>query len=396
MSRISWWLPVSASAAAVVMAALALMAMRAGVARHDLAIEGRILGIAHQAEAELREAGIDSAETVLRDLLEQFAQDIQGLVLHDSAGAPMASVGRVELEAPLRSVDLYLGRFAAADRGSRGSGGPRGFGRGRARLDVAVSPEVLKAPLATRLVFPFAVVVGAILVGLAVLEARMVERNRQLEVEAVDRRRLEGLARAGAGLAHQLRTPLATIKGSCQLLEEDLRESRASKRLRTAIAEAERMERTLRMLLDYARPPQPQPVSSKVTEVVDSLVGRWPRISLEIGPDAVVFADPDHLHEMLANLIENAVQAGPPDSEVRIAASSCGRWCTIEVQDHGPGPGEDPEELFEPYVTSKADGTGLGLPIARTLAEVNGGTIELFATAGGGGTVRVRLPAGEV
>jgi signal transduction histidine kinase len=261
-------------------------------------------------------------------------------------------------------------------------------------LELFLDPAAGERPLASRLLVPATAVAGLVMVALAVLGARLVERQRALEVAAVHRRRLESLARAGAGLAHQLRTPLATVKGSCQLVLENVGHGPGAERLEAAVREAERMERTLALLLDYARPPSPEPVDVGLAEVVTELGNRHSKVTADVANDLVVRVDPAHLEQLLGNLVDNALEWSPAGGEVRISASREGDRVVVEVVDRGPGPGDDPEALFEPYVTGRADGTGLGLPMARTLAEVNGGSVTLAGAPGGGCVARLELPAG--
>jgi len=335
--------------------------------------------------------GVAQGEPLLGELLEESGAEVRGLCLRDSAGHEVVVVGECPPLPPARELELFLGRFAGESR--TGPGGAWRHGRGRYSLEVFLAPRAGRPPLASRLVVPAAAGVGLAMLGLALFGARLLERQRRLELEAVDRRRLEGLARAGAGLAHQLRTPLATIKGSCQLVQEEYPDGPWARRVGSAVREAERMERTLSLLLDYARPPQPQPTSIALASALHDLVDRFGALKLSIPEDLRVTADPEHLQQLLGNLLENANQVSPEDAPVSVTAARVGDEITIQVVDHGPGPGEDPEELFEPYVTRRADGTGLGLPMARTLAEVNGGTVTLHRGEHRGCVARLVLPA---
>jgi signal transduction histidine kinase len=250
---------------------------------------------------------------------------------------------------------------------------------------------------------PVVWVAALALVGLSLVGGRLlVRRQREMLLEA-ERQRLEGLARAGAGLAHQLRTPLATIKGTSQLLLEERGEARGEEHGRTALGriveQSERMERLLRDLLDYARPTGAEPGTVPLVEMAPELEALDPRVHVRFEGDPAVEADPEHLRQILANLVENALAAaGDPvqvtariDRSPRVPGSAQGAL-EIAVADRGPGPGDDPERLFEPYVTERADGTGLGLPIARALARANGGEVTLEARPGGGTVARLRLP----
>ena len=100
--------------------------------------------------------------------------------------------------------------------------------------------------------------------------------------------------------------------------------------------------------------------------------------------EAVVSADPEHLAQIIENLVDNAEAFSPTGGGVDIAACLKHDRLEIVIADRGPGPGLEPEELFQPYVTTRADGTGLGLTIARTLAEANSGDVTLRPRDGGG------------
>jgi signal transduction histidine kinase len=218
-------------------------------------------------------------------------------------------------------------------------------------------------------------------------------RQRSEALREAQRRRLEALARAGAGLAHQLRTPLATIKGSCQLMGEQLEQSPQRARLQAAISQADRMERMLGMLLDFARPPAPQPRPVEVRAMLQEVTAHRSRVQLGRIDNAVASADPEHLTQIVDNLVNNAEAFSPSGEMVEVAAALERNRVEIIVADRGPGPGPDPEEHFQPYITTRADGTGLGLAIARTLAEANDGDLILQPRKGGGCEAVLSLPA---
>lgn len=394
--RPALWLPTLAAVAAAIMIGLAWSTARAVGDRHDLALDGEVLGLAHRAEIELREQGLSSAEPVLSRLLE-VGSEVSWIALVTMAGETVAEVGVCAPGSATRNIEVALGRvaFGAHERGSGPQGaGPAGWTRGRGRLElrICLDPEADKPPMVSRLVVPASVAVSCLLFGLALLGARLLERQHRLDLELADRRRLEALGRAGAGLAHQLRTPLGTIKGSCQLVLERVADPSAARRLEVAVAEAERMERMLSLLLDFARPPQPEPVQVSLRDELARIVELNPGVTTETADNPTAWVDREHLQQMLGNLVENAIDAGDGSEKVTLVARTDGDHVYIDVTDRGVGPGDDPERLFEPYVTDRADGTGLGLPIARTLAEVNRGTVTLHSREGGGCVARVVLP----
>jgi len=248
-------------------------------------------------------------------------------------------------------------------------------------------------PLPIRFLLPFSVVVGLGLFALAVLGGRLLIRQQhEAEVES-DRRRLQALGRAGAGLAHQLRNPLATIKGSAQLLEEILKDHESRNRAGTIVTQADRMDRMLGTLLDFARPPAPEISTVDLCHALSELTRDVARVRVDVPASTTVDVDPDHLDHIVENLLSNALLHSPNDSIVEISGHTIGGQVEIQISDRGPGPGDEPEELFQPYVTHRPDGAGLGLTIARTLAEANGGRLTLVSRQDGGSTAVLILPA---
>ena len=390
---------------AMVLIALAGTASDALAERQLLVAEGRLLQVAHGLERDLRLEGPAGAEAVLQAALEREAGFVRGLRVLDPEGSvqfEIGQVGRPREASPVRRVDLFLGpawhvggpRIPRRDRA-------RGLGGGSRALVIALAPDAITPPLVTRLLLPAAVGAALVLVALAMLGGRLLIRRQEQERRAAERRRLEGLARAGAGLAHQLRTPLATLKGSCQLLLEGLGGDRPGpqrRRLETMLEQSERMDRLLARLLDFARPPEPEPRTVELEAVLEEILTGMEgvgtdlrqRIDLDIPTGIHVRVDPEHLALMLENLLANALAFSPEGAHIRVGIEELpGDLVELRIRNRGPGPGEDPERWFEPYVTSRADGSGLGLPISRALAEANGGGLTLAEAAPGegGGTI---------
>ena len=240
-----------------------------------------------------------------------------------------------------------------------------------------------------------AVGVGLALFAFAALGGRLLVRQRREAAAAARSHRLEALGRAGAGLAHQLRNPLATIKGSCQLLQERLTDPGLAERVQATIVQADRMDRMLGTLLDFARPPRPEPRNTPLGPTLHEVERRHPGTRIVGRVDLEVRVDPEHLLQILENLIANACALGAAGEPVEVSAVRAGTRIEVRVADRGPGPGDDPEHLFQPYTTNRVDGTGLGLPIARALAEVNNGTLILGARPGGGSIAVLTLPPAE-
>ncbi len=416
------WDLILPSAATVVAIALLLLASTATTARSErrtLTLEGRMNRAARSIEIALRDVQPADAEAVLARELDASDGLLRGLALLDPGGVPEAAVGAADGPGVFE-VDLFLGSAWRSEPGDttgrtasgtlpgmRGGpgrgmhGGAHGGGpRGRRILRLVPSPAALGPPWSELLLLPVVVLTAAALVALSLVGGRLLVRRQREALAELERQRLEELALAGAGLAHQLRTPLATIKGSCQLLLERSLEDRDGRdgtdgtdgSLDRILEQAKRMEHLLGDLLDYARPTRAEARPVRFGEVAAELASLSPRVRVTGDRDAEILADGEHLRQILVNLVDNALQASPEEAPVELAARTADAGVEITVADRGAGPGDAPERLFEPYVTGRAGGTGLGLPIARSLARANGGTLTLAERPGGGALARLRLP----
>src|SRR5690606_2640786 len=184
-----------------------------------------------------------------------------------------------------------------------------------------------------------------------------------------------------AVLGHELRNPLAALKGHAQLVVERLdAEHRGRKSAERVVHEARRLETLMAQILDFAK------TGALAREDVDpgallaaatAALGD-PRVALDTARAPRVWSlDGTRMGQVLANLLTNAAQAAPPDGgHVRASCAVEGGQLVYVVDDDGPGfpPGEE-EAAFEPFKTTRVQGTGLGLAIARRIVEAHGGTI---------------------
>ncbi len=225
-------------------------------------------------------------------------------------------------------------------------------------------------------------------------------------MEEVVRRseRLADLGKVAAGLAHELRNPLASMAGSVELLaaSEGLR-SEDQRLMAIVLKEAARLEQLVARFLDYSRPAPPRLASVDLAQVAREVAEVFAadptaaRVRLERAFEPVVVqADPDQLRQVLWNLLLNAAQAIQAGGGGTIHLS-CGPapegGAELTVADDGPGlPAEHQARLFTPFFTTKAGGTGLGLATVHRVVEAHGGQVEAGARAGGGARFTVRLP----
>ncbi len=231
--------------------------------------------------------------------------------------------------------------------------------------------------------------------------------TRLVEIEDELRRseRLAAVGQLAAGLAHEIRNPLASLSGAMELLEPELPElgARFPRLFGIVRRETERLDRLVTRFLDYARPGRLRleccPLAAVLEEIAELLASSQhhsTKLVLELGPAVEVDGDPDALRQVFWNLVLNAVEADPLDRLVRVRAAREGGRVRVEIEDRGTG--IDPEmidRIFEPFFTTKPKGTGLGLATVHQLVERQGGSLQVTSQLGSGTTVTVLLTAAE-
>ena len=238
--------------------------------------------------------------------------------------------------------------------------------------------------------------------------ATAMERHRHeeglRERQMVRAEQMAAIGQVAAGVAHELRNPLTSIKG---LVQVNLREADASglpaEDLRVIEHEVRRMERTLQTFLDFARPPRPDRSRLHLAGVVErvvALVGGRARkqgVALRfLRPDdpGWVDGDQDQLQQLVLNLVLNALDAMPHGGAVEVEIRPP-RDGAVELLVRDTGPGIAPHVLpkvFETFVSSKETGIGLGLPVSRRIAEDHGGGLTTYNLPAGGACFTLRLP----
>ncbi len=214
--------------------------------------------------------------------------------------------------------------------------------------------------------------------------------------------RLRALGQLSAGVAHEIRNPLAGIATTAEVLGEKLAGDEDKVRyIHAMLDEIQRLDSIVKNLLAFARPPKPQVSRCSVADVAarvtllsaDAATARGVTVSTAVDDDALCLADASQLTQVLLNLVLNAVQACATSDRVSVAARRDDVWVAIEVADTGAGVADDVRaSLFDPFVTTKTQGTGLGLAICRQIVEDHHGTIACeFLEKGTRFTVR--LPA---
>jgi signal transduction histidine kinase len=250
---------------------------------------------------------------------------------------------------------------------------------------------------------------GAVLVSryktvarrLAEQEARVAEEQRRGEAT---RWRQESLARMGemaAVVAHEVRNPLAGIKGVLQVVGQRLpAESSERRALQEATLRLDSLQALTEELLLFARPRSPEPAPLSLARLVEETVGllRADRglaglIVETRGDHGELRGDPRQLRTVVLNLLRNAAEATAGKGRVVVDVRERGNEVELRVEDDGPGvPEAQRERIFEPFFTTRARGTGLGLAIVRRVVEAHGGEVTVESAPGGGACFRVTLP----
>ena len=226
--------------------------------------------------------------------------------------------------------------------------------------------------------------------GLVRWVLRREARERQLERD----RRLASLGELSAVLAHEIRNPLASLKGNAQLLAGLLPEGeRTRQKAERVVDEAVRLETLTNDLLDFVRTGDIRRAEVDPAALLRASAASVDADSIAVdgkGAPPTWALDAERLRQALTNLLENAVQAGAP---VRATVATSDGHLVFEVRDAGPGvPVEDQERIFEPFFTRRPRGNGLGLAVAKRMIELHRGTISVANAPGGGAVFRVELP----
>jgi two-component system, NtrC family, sensor histidine kinase HydH len=244
---------------------------------------------------------------------------------------------------------------------------------------------------------------------------QLAEANRNLqEAEATVRRteRLAALGQLSAGLAHEIRNPLSTIKGSAEMLLKNVdTDGAVSHELAGFISsEVDRTNALVTRFLDFARPLELHLEKTEITEVIDEAVAQvekhTPPLDVSIyknySPDIPPFLlDRQLIERVLYNLLLNAAQASPPRGSVTVKTRQAGdtvEGSTVEIAVIDRGSGIAPknrESIFNPFFTTKSSGVGLGLAIVSKIVDEHGGQITVESEPGAGSVFRVLLPIRE-
>jgi PAS domain S-box-containing protein len=227
-----------------------------------------------------------------------------------------------------------------------------------------------------------------------------ITERKAAEARLREQAALAQLGELAAIVAHEVRNPLAGIRGSLQVLATRLPETLRERQIvGTMVERIDALAARVRDILLFAgsgrvrlQPVSVAPILADVSAAAAAAVPGAPPIELACEP-LVAVADPELLRELLLNLVLNACQAATSGTAIEVTTVPAGDQCRIAIADRGPGiPPEIRDRVFEPFFTTKHGGTGLGLAIVKRLADVQGGTVSLEDRPGGGATATVHLP----
>nr|MDA3935902.1 ATP-binding protein [Actinomycetota bacterium] len=236
--------------------------------------------------------------------------------------------------------------------------------------------------------------VGGRILG-AVLTIEDVSEVKSLTEQLIRADRLAAMGELTAGVAHEVRNPLGVIRASVQLLEDaECDQVRIYEASGVIKQEIDRLDKVIKALLDFGRPSRPTLMVTRLDEVLNDVVlftNRFAKqsdvtISLHFSEGlSPVLGDPDQLKQVFLNLVTNAVQAMEDHGgHIVVSAEDDGDFVEARVQDDGPGiPSKDIGKVFDPFHSTRDDGTGLGLTIVHRIIDEHDGHIEVESTPDG-------------
>ncbi len=228
---------------------------------------------------------------------------------------------------------------------------------------------------------------------------RLTLEKQESYIELLEKKKREAeiykkLYRISADLAHEIKNPLASIKGAVELLSE----GRDNKKLLKIVKkETERLDKILKDFLNLARPSSREKVKidlkKLVEEVIESLESSRKEIEFK-GENIYITMDPSSLRSVVENLLRNATQWAK--SKVKVNLYKEGEWITLSIEDDGPGvPYEDRFRIFEPFFSKRRDGSGLGLALVKKLTIDFGGFVFVEDSPLGGARFVLKIPLKE-
>jgi two-component system sensor histidine kinase PilS (NtrC family) len=334
-------------------------------------------------------SGLVTADSDLRVLtFNRSAAEITGLTAEQAVGHDATEVLQLPLAVRARLSDLAERRSLRSDLEFRTTDGRR--------IDIGMTASTVAFPSGRA---------GYLFAFQDVTDVKRLERHARLQ------QRLAAVGEMAAGIAHEIRNPLASMSGSIQVLRQELPLSEDQAQLMDIVLkESERLNDTIRSFLAYARPQKFALARLDLAKVVQD-AALLLRNSAEVRPDHVVDvdipsepvwyeADENQIRQIVWNLATNGLRAMPAGGRLVLSVAGSGSPdegdLVLAVQDQGRGiPAEELDSLFQPFRSSFEKGSGLGLAIVHRIVTDYGGTIQVSSTVDVGTIVRVSFPVRE-
>lgn len=371
---------------------------------HSVLDFGRTIGVQRQVEELGHQAGVESIALLDPDLTVLAHSDPTRVGQRETDEALRAALENRRILARMVQRDgadtVYEVVRPLALEGAR-------TGLLRIGLSTAPMDRVWRRDRLAAVLMAVAVLgLGAL--GMATIfytQNRHLTEIKQLEAEMARGERLATVGNLAAAVAHEIRNPLSAISMGLQRLRAEFEPAERDEYRRMVDlvqGEVRRLNAIVEEFLSLARPIQlkPEPIAlaallDEVRRLVEPQAGSAGIVVEQAIPGALpdLRADRDRIKQVLLNLVLNAIEAMPSGGRLTLGAAASGAALTLTVSDTGGGiPAELLRRVFEPYVTTKTRGLGLGLAIARRIVEAHGGRIEAESEAGQGTRFRITLP----
>lgn len=246
--------------------------------------------------------------------------------------------------------------------------------------------------------FALAVLVGAITERIHLQR----EQNRETQIQLERTYRLSLMGQMAATMAHEIKNPLASIKGSVEILCNPQTNSSDKKEFESIVLkEIKRVDNTVKEYLNFARP---KPIELKkinlseaIQIVVKQIENQATKFDITLAnsfpPDICINGDSAKIHQILLNLLLNAIEASPASSSINIKGEITQGAILLTLQDQGFGMTQtEQDKIFDPFYTTKETGSGLGLAVVKSIIDGHNGSIKVDSTQNQGTTFNISLP----
>ena len=290
--------------------------------------------------------------------------------------------------------------------------GLRGGLFGAITVSVLIVPYLLGAGAGTydlsqelvEIFFYFAI--GILVGGLIDREMRVRRQHEETKLQLERSHHLSMVGQMAAGVAHEIKNPLASIKGALEIIRDD-NVSRTDREEFSDIAfrEVRRIDGTVKEFLEFTRPKETELQNIDLSGLVESSLRQLgPQIektgielSTEIQPGIHVLGDNEKIHQVMLNLLLNSIEASREGGTISVELKpGVAGHALLSISDTGAGmTAAETAQAFDPFYTTKASGTGLGLPIVKSIVEAHHGRVEIISEPGKGTRVNIALPVAE-